>query len=856
MTTYRHTLAELRGQLRQLLLSGAAIALGVAFLIASVSGSGALVDSFSQSAAAEVGPGDVQITLPAAGTPDTAAATATNAADRARQVPGVAALAPRLTGRGGLLTADGRPLDAAAVVSSVAADPGLRWQLLKSGQWPAGADEVMLDADTAQRLGLGPGADVRLTRADGTPATARLTGTLDGRGAPSLSGHPVIAVPENAVDRYAVGAVATRLDLRLSPGTSPTRTVETLREALRGAPGGTAPAPEVHTREVSVRDATRSSGTLYGVVLVAALSFVLIALAVARMVVGNTFTVVLAQRTRQLALLRCIGADRVQVRRLIRRQGLLLGTGASAAGVLLGLGVCTAGQAVAARADLGPVHLSLAPSPLVCALAALFGILLTLLAVRGPAKAASAVPPIAALGGTGHGAGQGGAGGTGARVRATVWAVFLLVAGTALVVLGTLTAPPLSLLAVTVGAIASFFGVLRLAHRLLPAAVALLGGPARRLGGTAGRLATQQLRRNPLRTGATGSALLLGVTVMVGAVTALSITSHSLVPALSARQPGVFSATAAGGDGAGGDGAGGGALPAGALAALAGERELSVTPVRSATVRVDGRDTVVAAVDPTGLNPTADDVDRARALTDGTALGGIEGGRTLTVTGTAGRPDTTLRVEPGRSPLPFTLQTDATLLVTPATLDRIAPGAPATTVWITPAAGTDRPTARRAMDRALATHPRLTVTDTAAQAESLRSLLDRMMLISMALLGFSVVIAGLGVAAALVLSINERSREIGMLRAVGMSRSRLRRMLTLEALLLSLATALLGTALGIGYGWAGARSVTATLGTLGGPPVLPVLAALALTVLTGLAAAVLPARRVARMTAIAAMRTT
>ncbi|MER5355441.1 FtsX-like permease family protein [Kitasatospora sp. NPDC002551] len=833
MTTYRHTLAELRGQLRQLVLSGAAIALGVAFLIASVSGSGALVDSFSQTAAAEVGPGDVQITRPATG-----AALDTAAAERARQVPGVAAIAPRLTGRGGLLTADGRPLDADAVVSAVAADPALRWQLLKSGQWPTTPGEVLLDADTAQRLGVRPGADVRLTRADGTPATARLTGTLDGRGAPSLSGHPVIAVPEQAVARYSAGAVAERLDVRLAPGASATRAVDALREAL--AADGT--APEVHTRAASVQNATRESRTLYGVVLIAALSFVLIALAVARMVVGNTFTVVLAQRTRQLALLRCVGADRVQVRRLIRRQGLLLGVGASAAGVLLGLGVCAAGQAVAATADLGPVHLSLTPSPLVCAFAALFGVLLTLLAVRGPAKAASAVPPIAALAGAGHAA----AGGTGARVRATVWAVLLLVAGTALVVAGALAAPPLSLLAVTVGAIASFFGVLRLAHRLLPATVALLGAPARRLGGTAGRLATQQLRRNPLRTGATGSALLLGVTMMVGAVTALEITSNSLVSVASARQPGVFSATSAAG----------GAVPAGALTALAGERELSVTPVYSATVRVDGRDTVIAAADPARLNPDADDVDRARALTDGTALGGLDGGRTLTVTGATGRPDTTLRVEPGRSALPFTLQSGATLLVTPATLERIAPGAPATTVWIAPAPGTGRPTALRAMDRALAAHPRLTVTDTAAQAETLRSLLDRMMLISMALLGFSVVIAGLGVAAALVLSIDERAREIGMLRAIGMCRTQLRRMLTLEALLLSLATALLGTALGVGYGWAAARSVTATLGTLGGPPVLLVLAALALTVLTGLAAAVLPARRVARMTAVAAMRTT
>ncbi|MFE6868133.1 ABC transporter permease [Kitasatospora sp. NPDC057692] len=842
MTTYRHTLAELRGQLRQLLLSGAAIALGVAFLIASVSGSGALVDSFSQSAAAEVGPGDVQITRPLAG-----GGLDTAAAERARQVPGVAALAPRLTGRGGLLTADGRPLDGDAAVSAVAADPALRWQLLKSGQWPAGPGEVLLDADTAQRLGVRPGADVRLTGADGAPTTARLTGTLDGRGAPSLSGHPVIGVPENAVGRYAAGAAAEQLDLRLSPGTSATRTVDALREAL-GSGGG--PAPEVHTREASVQKATRASGTLYGVVLVAALSFVLIALAVARMVVGNTFTVVLAQRTRQLALLRCIGADRTQVRRMIRRQGLLLGAGASTAGVLLGLGVCAAGQAVAAAADLGPVHLSLAPSPLVCALAALFGVLLTLLAVRGPAKAASAVPPIAALDAGGHGT----AGGTGTGVRATAWAVFLLVAGAALVVAGTLAAPPLSLLAVTVGAIASFFGVLRLAHRLLPATVALLGAPARRLGGTAGRLATQQLRRNPLRTGATGSALLLGVTMMVGAVTALEITSNSLVPLVSARQPGVFSVTSAGGSGSGS--AGGGAVPAGALTALTGARELSVTPVRSATVRVDGRDVLVAAADPARLSPTADDLDRARALTDATALGGLDDGRALTAAGAAGRPDTALRVEPGRSPLPFALQSGATLLVTPATLDRIAPGAPATTVWITPAPGADRPTARRAMDRALAAHPGLTVTDTAAQAESLRSLLDRMMLISMALLGFSVVIAGLGVAAALVLSISERSREIGMLRAIGMTRTQLRRMLTLEALLLSLATALLGTALGLGYGWAGARSVTATLGTLGGPPVLPVLGAIVLTVLTGLAAAVLPARRVARMTAVAAMRTT
>ncbi|MFJ8440426.1 FtsX-like permease family protein [Kitasatospora griseola] len=555
MTTYRYALAELRGQLRQLVLSGAAIALGVAFLIASVSGSGALVDSFSQTAAAEVGPGDVQVTRPvAAGGLDAAAAA------RAGQVPGVAGVALRQAGRGGLLSADGRPLDEAAVVTSVAADPALRWQLLKDGRWPAAAGEVLVDADTARRLDAAPGSDVRLTLADGATGAARLVGTLDGRGAPSLAGHPILAVRDGEVGRYAVAVGAAQLDVRLLPGASPAQTVAALRTALGDG-------AEVHTRATSVTEATRQSRTLYGVVLIAALSFVLIALAVARMVVGNTFSVVLAQRTRRLALLRCVGADRAQIRRLIVRQGLLLGVGASLVGVALGVGLCGVATALARTVDLGPVHLRLLPSPVTCVLAGLFGVLLTLLAVRGPAKRASAVPPVAALGGA---VGNFGAA---ARVRAAAWSAVLLLAGVALVVLGTLTPPPLSLLAVTVGAISSFFGVLRIGHRLLPALVAVLGGPARRLGGTAGRLATQQLRLNPVRTGATGSALLLGVTVMVGAVTALDITSHSLVQVLSARQPAVFSATADGG-----------ALPAGAVAALGEQRGLVVTPVRSAAL--------------------------------------------------------------------------------------------------------------------------------------------------------------------------------------------------------------------------------------------------------------------------------
>ncbi|MFH8589941.1 ABC transporter permease [Streptomyces celluloflavus] len=830
MTTYRYTLADFYGQLRQLVLTGAAVAVGVAFLIASVSGSGALVDSYRQSAAAEIGPADLQATPRAAqGQP---AGLTDGTAARARRVPGVAAVSLRLAGQGGVRTPAGRPLDDTAVVSSVAADPGLRWQLLKDGKWPSAPGEVLLDGDTAERLGARPGATVHLTGADGGILTAVLAGTLDGRGAPGFAGRPVIGVPAERMSRYATRILGTQLDIRATPGASHRQVAEAVGRALDGR-------AEVRTRDGSRAEATRQSGTVYGVVLIAALSFVLIALAVARMVVSNTFSVVLAQRTRQLALLRCIGADRAQVRRVILRQGLLLGTGASAAGVLLGTALCAAGTALLGTLDLGPVQLSLTPAPVVCVLAGLFGVLLTVLAVRGPAKAASAVPPIAALGGA-HQAGS-----RPAARRAAVFSGLLLVCGTALLTAGALGGPPLSLLAATVGAISTFFGVLRLSHRLLPPIVGALGVLARKVCGTTGRLATQQLRRNPGRTGATGAALLLGVTVMVSAVTALGITGNSLVPMVSARQPAAFSATG-----------GSGPLPAGALTALAGEHRLGVTPVRSATLTVDGRSTVVVSADPRLLNPTADGVERAGHLPDGTALtvlGGDTGTHRVTA---AGRPGTTLRFDGGRASLPLSLQAGAALYVTPATMDRLAPRAAVTTAWISPSEGTDRLAARRAMDQALAAYPEVKVTDATAQVESVRALLDRMMLITMALLGFSVAIAGIGVAATLMLGVSERAREIGMLRAIGLSGRQLRGMLTLEAVLLSLAGALVGTVLGVGYGWTAARSVTSTVGTIGGPPVLPVLGVLALTVLIGLAAAVLPARRVRRMTIVAALRTT
>ncbi|WP_329621889.1 ABC transporter permease [Streptomyces sp. NBC_01255] len=843
---------DFRSQLRQLVLTGAAVAVGVAFLVLSVGGAGALVQSYEQSAAADVGTAPVQVVAPETGV------LPAGAAAKAATLPGVVEASERLVGHANVLLPSGRPLDDRALVTSVAADPALRWQRLDSGRWPQARDEAVLDTDTARRVGAAPGDTVRLTKAAGGTADVRLTGLLDTSASEALSAQPAIGVPYAQTRTYATGVRATHLDVDLAPGTpggaGAAAATATAAAAKKAIGGGVA----AYTHAGAVENAKQSGRTMYAVVLTAALSFVLIAMAVARMVVTNTFSVVLAQRARQLALLRCIGADREQVRRVIRRQGLLLGVLASAAGLATGAGACLLGTALLdGLADLGPIEVSLLPGRLTFLLAGVFGVLLTLWAVRKPARAAAAVPPVAALAASGAAKLPE----PGSRALREAVSVVFVVTGAGLLALGTFGGSPLALLAVTLGAILTFFGVLRYARHLLPPLVGLLGRGLRRPFGTAGKLAVQQLRANAARTGAAASAMLVGVTVAVSAVTAIGVASGGLETMLASRTPAVFSLVggeagkAGGADTANADARD--AVPADALAALRDRRELAVTPVRTATLTVDGRSTVIAAADPARLNPAAEDVADARALKDGEALT-LTGDGTLTVKSADTTRDTTLTAR--RSVLPLALAPGATVYVTPATLDRLAPGATGVaTVLVDPAAGTDHATARTAIDQALGAHPDLRVADATADARLIRSMLDRLMLVVTVLLGFSMAIAALGVAATLMLTVEERTREFGMLRAIGLAGGQLRRMLTLESVLLAVSGALAGTLLGLVYGTLAARSVLTAVSPLeilasSGGTALTVVGILAATVVTGIAASALPARRVRRLAVVDALQ--
>ncbi|MFI8764297.1 FtsX-like permease family protein [Streptomyces sp. NPDC053792] len=892
---FTFTVKDFRAQLRRLVLTGSAVAVGVAFLVLSVGGAGALVQSYEQSAAADVGEAAVQV-VPGGGDGSLPA----GAAARAARVPKVTSVAERLAGHANVITPSGRPLDDRALVTSIAADPALRWQRLDAGRWPEGPGEVVLDRESAERVGAKPGGTVRVTRADGSTADVRLTGLLDTSASQALGAQPAIGVPYAQVRTYATGVRATHLDLAVAPGADALAVAKAVKWAVSGGAAGAAraagdgatsgdgrtagdsatpggdraagesaahgngraadegatpgdkaprdggssrgPAPAAvaaYTHAGAVDHALQGGETMYAIVMTAALSFVLIAMAVARMVVTNTFSVVLAQRARQLALLRCVGTDRDQLLRIIRRQGLMLGALASAAGLAAGAAACALGTAlINGFADLGPIEISLMPGAWTFGLAGAFGVLLTLWAVRKPARAAAAVPPVAALAASGAATLPE----PGSRAVREAVSVLMLVAGAGLLALGAFGGSALSLLAVTLGAILTFFAVLRYARHLLPPLVGLLGLALRRPFGTVGRLSVQQLRADARRTAAASSAMLVGVTVAVSAVTAIGAAEGGLDTMLANRMPAVFALDTDAGR-----------VPADALAALRAERGLTVTPVRTATLTVDGRKTVVAAADPAGLNPAAEGVGAARALKDGEAIA-LTGRPALSVAGTR------LTAVTGAAELPVSLYPGATVYVTGATLDRLAAGAvTVSTVLLNPAGDTGHDAARAAVDRALVAHPEIRIADTGSDAELIRSMLDRLMLVVTVLLGFSIAIAALGVAATLMLTVEERTREFGMLRAIGLAGEQLRRMLTLESVLLALTAALAGTLLGLVYGTLAARSVlTGHVSPLealadSGGTALTILALLAATVLTGVAASVLPAHRVRRMVVVDAL---
>lgn len=787
-------------------------------------------------------------------------------------VPGVAAVEPQTTSGARIATGSG---DYTAVVQPYAADAQLRTTTLVSGNAPTGGSEVTVDADHAERYGLHTGDTVGVTATTPDGKTldyeARITGITTSSNSPFVGSDLQVAVSQEKYDSFTGPAPDYQsLMLRLDDGADAAAVTTAAADALKSH--GISNPSVMTSQERTVTELSGFTGgqDQFTVIL---LVFALIALVVTGLVVMNTFAVLVAQRTRELALLRTLGAMRAQLRRSVLVEALVIGVVSSALGVLLAIGVM-AGLVGYVSTLPSASFAVLAVSPISVITGLGVGTLMTLLAAWAPARRAMSVAPLAALRPADDASVHNRIG----KLR-LVFGALLTLSGGALLVFGAVAH---QLLIGFAGGLLSFIGILMLASLFLPGAVRAVG---RLFGGTGvpAKLASLNAVRNPGRTTATATALLIGVTLVTMMMVGAQTTKQSFGDELGRNYLVDFTvdSPAAYGEAFGGvplpeDSGGAGSSTTAPDAAQLGEKQArqaaavdGVADVALLTpVGFDADGQTAYAADPADLEKVLNDPDLVPA--DGEiVVGQLVEKKTLEV-----------RTSDDASPSPLTTKHSKSDITAPLMtlkmaeqLDGYTPGAGSReytaedgsttmagypTLWIKAAPGLDS-AALQDLGKSLASDLRVSdyqVAGGAMEKALFTQVIDTLLLVVSGLLAVAVFIALIGVANTLSLSVLERTRESALLRALGLTRGQLRGMLALEAVLIAGVAALLGIVLGTTYGVLGAQSAVGSFATVTlSLPWGQLLLVLGVSVLAALAASIVPARRAARLSPVEGLAT-
>ncbi|MCC3290643.1 ABC transporter permease [Arthrobacter sp. zg-Y1110] len=708
------------------------------------------------------------------------------------------------------------------------------------GTLPVADNEVAVDKDTAERQELTEGSVLPLTAfiddPTGEQQTAELTVTalVSASKDPQLMGTPQLySTSATAAEFGEPESGFTSIQVALADGASVEDVRAALEQDISGLEGVYVRTAQEQTDAV-VASFTGGEDILTTILL----AFAAVALLVCALVVSNTFSVLVAQRTRELALLRCIGAARSQIRRSVIVEALIVGIVASVAGVLAA--ITLVGGIIAYLKTIpesGFATLSVSPLAVIAGLGV--GILMTVLASLVPARAATAVAPLAAL----RPADDVRAGTRRGRVRLGIGMV-LLAGGAALLAVGAVKG---NLLIALPGGMLSFVGVLMCATLFVPSLVRTVGRIAAPLG-VPGRLAALNAVRNPQRTSATSSALLIGVTLVTMMMTGAATVRTSLDDVLAAEYPVDIS-----------------------ISGPSDESPFTSTDAE-ASGAVEGVEEAVL-VPPAGMTETEygpygvyalDPADAAKVLQDSALV--LESGvilmpqgtseKTLTVQGASKSVELKVVVSRSSQMQPLISASTAEALggLPASAAEDMYPPQPQ--LWLTAVDGLNT---NELMDLRTDLAAAVDVEDYAVSGSAIErgafeQVINVLLMVVTGLLGVAVVIALVGVANTLSLSVLERTRESSLLRALGLTRGQLRGMLALEAVLIAGVAALMGSILGSLYGWLGAESALGSFTTVAlSLPWLQLVAVLAVALLAGLAASVLPARRAARLSPVAGL---
>lgn len=875
------TFAQMRRSIGRLAAAGVAIAIGTAFVAATLLASDVLKRASFDSIAAQYGQAELVVRGSGSFGDDRTLSADVQQLEQMRQLDGVAAADPvettylelRHGARSIYQAAIGTPSSAALLPLTVV-----------SGSLPTSATEIALPEDTARLLGVEPGdtlterstppvAEIAPDPSDGsttdagTDSTVGTVGTVDEDSAiytvdTTLTVTGLVADPYKA---YAMqgGAAVVTADLfteRRWPDSDPTfrevavllapgADLETVRAELADVVAGGDMV--VSTKDEAAEKSINSVTGGQQVFTVTILAFAAIALLVAALVISNTFQVLVAQRTRTLALLRCVGAKKSQLRQSVVLEAATLGLVASAVGLAVGSAFVQIAVMVLGRVDLDipvPSRISFSVAAVVWPL--VVGTLVTVVASLVPARAATRVAPLEALRPSDAPTASAGGG----RVR-LIFSLLLVLGGALLMVGGVFISQnsqvEIGLLAGVLGGGASFVGVLLGAVFWVPRVV---GAVARTLSsaGPSAQLAAANITRNPRRTAATSSALLIGVTL----VAMMSVGAATARASLSSTLDGTYNLDVQVSATPWFEGTGEEPLPATAVAEVSDLRGVSaVAEVTQTTVTVTAPTSTIEG-------QLVDIVDRDEAqavLRDPSVLDGLDGSHAVVSQGYArylgGATTITVEGPVGEVTLDVVVAdlNEMELVVDRSVGERLVPTSVPTSLWVQVADLDDASgTVNDIRDAVSSTSA--AVTGAAVERSTMQQAIDTMLAVVVGLLAIAVVIALIGVANTLSLSVLERRRESATLRAIGLSKRQLRATLALEGMLIAGVGAVLGVVLGLAYGWVGSLVV------LGGfadvsltVPALPLVLVIVVAVAAGLLASVAPGRTAAKTSPVEAL---
>lgn len=763
-------------------------------------------------------------------------------ADRVADIDGVAGVERNVEGIAQLVDGDGQPIGAGQGPPALGFNAPIVEELapteIRSGRYPTAAGEVAIDAAIAEEQDIAVGDTVQIA-ANGPVAPYEVVGVFGFSGGVDNLGlaSATLFEPDQAVELFSRDGGYAAVDVLAADGVR----LEDLQDRIGAAVGQDY---EVITSDQLAAESQEAIDTILGFLNTGLLVFAGVSLLVGAFLINNTFAIIVAQRSRELALLRAVGASRAQVLGSVLLEALVVGVIASAIGVGLGALIAVGLQNLltAFGIEIPATNLVFATRTAVVGMAV--GVGITLVSAILPATKALRVPPVAAMQAVAVADRR-----NGGRVRT---ALGVLLSGIGLVLLSLGLFREAGFPVVIGGSVALLLGAALLARFVTRPLLTIIGWPVSRLG-IRGTLAQENSIRSPQRTASTASALMVGLGLVTFALIFGASLRESTTATIDEQFVSDFQVRPSNFEN----------FPSDVEEQVAELPQIATTAdLRFEQIGVEGRVGGVAGIEPDELG-TAWSLDAVEGSLDDFADGGllvtndaaerldVGAGDVLPVTfAEGGEQRLPIRAVVDGSGLDFDYVVDEDTLLANATDDGIF------TLYLTVADGVDVEQARTAIEGVTGDYPTLQVQDSEQFKQDIAGQVDQILGLMTALLGLSILIALFGIANTLSLSVFERVRELGLLRAVGATRRQVRSIVRWESVLIAVLGAAFGIVIGTVFGWMTVQALADQGLSTFAFPAGQVLIAVVAAAVAGMLAAVLPARRAARVDVLRALAAT